>query len=123
MKEALMPDGTTMQVDKYGTVSFDGTGLMGLRWQIISCIHGLSWNLKTGGHTFAPRRGQPTYTQQALNLIESIMLQQEFPDGEPFVPYVRRGPKARAEKERAMEDAKWIMSELNKMAVVLETEE
>ena len=110
--EALMPDGSITRSYGHGGFSIEG-GLAMYRYQLISAISGIEWNLKTGGHI---RRG---YTQQALAFISDLMEQQEWPDGKPFVPY----PRSRKGKERAIEDAKWALDCLNAMAVVVTFDE
>lgn len=111
--EALMPDGSLTTSYGDGGFSIDGPLAM-YRYQVVSVISGLEWNLKTGGHI---RRN---YTQDCLAFMTHLMEQQDFvSQGLPaWNPY----PRSRKGKERALEDAKWALASLNSMAVVIETE-
>ena len=112
MREALMPDGSVTTIYGDGAFTIDGPLAM-YRYQVISVISGLKWNLKTGGHI---RRG---YTQDCLAFMTHLMERQEWGEGHTFKPY----PRSRQGKERALADAEWALECLNSMAVVIDTED
>jgi hypothetical protein len=100
--EALHPDGSITQVHEDGTVTIDGP-IAVRRWEMISAINGLKLNIRTEGRMHV-RRG---YTQQCVAFASMLT-------GKKY-------PRSMNGKKAAMADLEQMVADLNRAAVVLDS--